>query len=112
MPSGLRDDDEHRIPYLEPSRDRIELEQSSETFDRVAFALEAMDRLPPRLRTVVVHETGAGRGVRIDESRSWAILSVDRTASRRAIAHAVASIAKQPIAAWSFDVLDRIAFDQ
>ncbi len=100
-------EDAHRAPYVEPERDRIELEQSAEAFDRVAFALEAMDQMPPRLRTVAVYEADAGKGVRIDEGNGWAVMSVAATASRRAIAHAVAAIAKRPIAPWSLDVMGR-----
>lgn len=100
-------EDAHRAPYVEPERERIALEQSSEEFDRVAFAMEAMDRMPPRLRTVAVYEAGAGKGVDIDEGNGWAVMSVSATASRRAIAHAVAAIARRPLVPWSLDVLDR-----
>jgi hypothetical protein len=37
------------------------------------------------------------------------VLSIPRQASRRAIAHAVAAIAKSPLPLWSFASLDALA---
>ncbi|MEO8878217.1 MAG: hypothetical protein ABI461_21670 [Polyangiaceae bacterium] len=105
-----RDDDEHRAPFVDPDRELIEAESSEERFDRVAFAMMALDRVPPRIPTIAVYESRAGRGVRVDEGRNWAVLSVPRSASKRAIIHAVAAIAKSPIPPFSLASLESLAF--
>ena len=105
-----RERDKHRAPFVEIDRDRIESERSTEEFDRVAFAMLALDRMPPRIGTIAVLESRDGRAVKIDEGREWAVLIVPRLASRRAIAHAVATIAKSPLPPWSLASLDSPAF--
>jgi hypothetical protein len=103
----IRERDEHRAPFVE--LERIESEQSTESFDRVAFAMLALDRMPPRIGTIAVYESRGARTVRIDEGRNWAVLSIPRQASRRAIVHAVAAIAKSPLPVWSLASLDVLA---
>ncbi len=103
-----REQDDHRAPFVEPDRERIQSEQSTEDFDRVAFAMLAMDRMPPRIATIAVHES-RNAFVSVDEGRNWAVLSIPKRASRRAIAHAVAAIAKNPLPLWSLASLDALA---
>jgi hypothetical protein len=103
-------EDAHRAPFIDVDREKIESERSSEDFDRVAFAMLALDRMPPRIATIAVLESSDGRAVNVDEGRNWAIVSVPRMASRRAIAHAVAAIAKSPLPPWSLASLDSPAF--
>lgn len=97
-------DDDHRAPFFELDRERIELEESNEAFDRVAFTMETLDRIPPRIGTIAVYESRPGKPIRIDEGRDWAIIAVSPRASRRAIVHAIAAIAKHPIPPWSVTV--------
>jgi hypothetical protein len=93
------------------------LEQSSERFDRFAFAARALELV--RLeRTRVVLCEGHAR-VRIESGRQWggargpdgtaidrwAMLSIPPRASRRAIALAVAELAPREPAAYVMDVL-------
>lgn len=104
-----RERDKHRAPFVELDRDRIESERSTEDFDRIAFAMLALDRMPPRIGTIAVLESRGG-SVKIDEGQKWAVLIVPRMASRRAIAHAVATIAKSPLPPWSLASLDAPAF--
>jgi hypothetical protein len=103
-----REQDDHRAPFVELDRERIQSEQSDEVFDRVAFAMLALDRMPPRIATVAVYESRAGF-VDIDEGRNWAVLRIPSRASRRAIAHAIAAIAKSPLPLWSLASLDALA---
>jgi hypothetical protein len=102
----IRERDAHRAPFIELDRERIEFERSNEDFDRVAFTMLALDRMPPRIGSIAVLESRDGRAVKIDEGRSWAVMIVPRSASRRAIAHAVATIAKSPLPPWSLASLD------
>jgi hypothetical protein len=86
---------------LSPSREesRLELELSAERFDRVAFALRAIDVVRPARTTVAVCEgihrlrVEAGRAWGKGEDDRWAIVSVPPTASRRSIAMAVLELA-------------------
>ena len=103
------------MPRIElPSHEEAhELEQSStESFDRVAFAERALALVSPRGTTVAICE--GSRRVRVEAGRQWggapgarwAILSVPRDASRRAIASGVLEILGEGIPrAWALDVL-------
>jgi len=91
--------------------DRVEIEESDEAFDRMAFARHALDLVPlPRTRVVLCE--GHAR-VRVDHGRAWgrgagarwAVLSVPVRASRRAIALAVAQLCEGPPGPWALDVL-------
>jgi hypothetical protein len=101
---------------------RIELERieevedpaqsSTESFDRIAFAERALALVRPTGTTVAI--CAGARRVRVQAGRQWgapigerwAILSVPRDASRRAIASAVLELstagASRP---WALDVL-------
>src|SRR5690242_5724200 len=89
-----------------------EAEVSSERFDRVAFAMEALARLGPPNVTVAVCR---GDRIRVETGRAWgaapgsrwALLSVSPYASRRAIAFAVATLGGVAPAPWVLDVLAR-----
>src|SRR5579859_7204901 len=79
--------------------DRILEEVSAESFDRVAFAHRALDLLRPRRMTIAVCEgvyrlrVEGGRLWGKGEGERWAIVSVPPTASRRAIALAMTTLA-------------------
>jgi hypothetical protein len=108
------------MPTLDLSRldaseeERVLLEQGSrEVFDRVAFALRAVEAVRPARMTVavcqgktkLVVETGRQWGG--GERDTWAIVSVPPTASREAIALAVSRLGLSPAVAppYGLDVL-------
>lgn len=73
--------------------------RSGESFDRIAFAERAVALVRPHRTTVAICE--GARRVRLETGRQWgakradarwAVLSVPRDASRRAIASAVLSL--------------------
>lgn len=88
------------MPRIEIEQERIEraedlAEVSDESFDRMAFAERAVALVrPPHTRVAICEGT---RQVRVTSGRQWgrssdarwALLSVPRNASRRAIARAV-----------------------
>jgi hypothetical protein len=88
----------HLAPELEEAVD----ETSDETFDRAAFARRAIDIVRPPRTTVAICE-GASR-MRVESGRvwgvgageRWAMLAIPARASRRAIALAVAELARVP----------------
>jgi hypothetical protein len=94
---------------LEGDIDRAGWESSGESFDRIAFAERALALLRPPRTTVAVCP-GRTR-LRVTGGRTWgkpgerwAMVVVPPTASRRAIALAVAELAGEP-PPWAFDVL-------
>jgi hypothetical protein len=101
-------------------RDRRVVETSDEKFDRLAFALRALDLVrPERTRIAVCVEPPTGRAgghVRIESGRAWgsatsdrwAILSIPAAASRRAIVLAVSELSGAPTA-YALDVLRDLA---
>jgi hypothetical protein len=100
------------MSFDEPAdRELAAAETSTESFDRLAFAERAVSFVkPPGMRVAiaggrsrVVVEVGRwwGRG----EGARWAMLIVPPTASRRAIATAVASLAGANPAPWVLDAL-------
>jgi hypothetical protein len=101
----------------DPDPDRDLGETSSESFDRAAFARRALDLVRPRNTTVAICvgarrlrlESGRVWGARPpgsspDHEQRWAMLLVSPDASRRAIALAVAELARAP-RAYAFDLL-------
>jgi hypothetical protein len=84
---------------LDPARDLDET--SDEAFDRTAFAMHALELLRPARTTVAVCE---GHRMHVESGRAWgrggearwAMLVLPPTASRRAIAAAVAARARAP----------------
>ena len=112
---------------LDVGSDRVEGETSDESFDRAAFARRAIDLVKPRRTTIAICE-GASR-LRVESGRiwgrprartegavpteatdageldeRWALLAIPARASRRAIAIAVAQLARAP-RAYALDVL-------
>jgi hypothetical protein len=91
--------------------DRLELEVSTECFDRVAFAQRALDVVRPARMTIAVCEgvyrirVAAGRAWGKGEGERWAIVSVPPTASRRAIVLALTELAGRPGDPYVLDVL-------
>jgi hypothetical protein len=87
-------------------------DSSSESFDRVAFAWRAVALVkPPNMRVAIAEGGGArvvvekGRAWGRAEDARWAMLCVPPTASRRAIALAVATLSAQPPAPYVLDAL-------
>ena len=101
-------------PNAASDRDRELREVSSERFDRTAFARRALDLARPAHTTVAICEgashlrleTGRVWGTRAKDGTNerWALLAVSSCASRRAIALAVAELAREP-PAYAFDLL-------
>jgi hypothetical protein len=114
---------------LDVGSDRVVDETSDESFDRAAFARRAIDLVKPRRTTIAICE-GATR-MRVESGRlwgrarrdeaiapadatladeadeasdRWALLAIPAGASRRAIALAVAQLARKP-RAYALDVL-------
>jgi len=97
MPT-LRLDDMHDV-YFE--HDRVLDETSDEQFDRTAFAMRALELVrPPRTTVAVCPGTRLrvemGRTWGRDPAERWAMLSIPPKASRRAIATAIAGLARAP----------------
>jgi len=93
MPSRLHD---ARYEFVEPKR-LVEY-HDPEDFDRMAFAMRALDRLRPKRMTVAVYSSTTA--LRIEQSRdlrregaSVAIVGIPPHASREHIAYALAELA-------------------
>src|SRR5665213_2191146 len=93
-----------RASPLQPGHEIIEereelFESSHEEFDRMAFAMSALDLVRPPGMTVAVCADSAR--LRVEEGRSWgrgkgarwALVCIPPTASRRAIAVALSQLA-------------------
>lgn len=87
-----------------------EVESSTEAFDRMSFAREALDLVRPTKTTIALCE-GVFR-VRVEVGKQWgspghrwAIVSVPPRASRRAIALAIAELAEADLRPYVLDVL-------
>ncbi len=94
------------------SRELTSFETSSESFDRIEFARTALELLNPQRTTVAICQGVAG--VRLEAGPQWggqagarwAVLCVSPRASRRAIAAAVAGLARD-LEPYALDVLSR-----
>ena len=91
---------DHVLP-LAPDRGGATAETSDEPFDRANFARQAVDLVRPARMTVAICE-GASR-MRVESGpiwgrrgETWALVAVPERASRRAIAVAVAALARTP----------------
>jgi hypothetical protein len=97
------------IERLEQAEDLAE--SSTETFDRIAFAERAIELVRPPHTTVAICEGSrrvkviAGKQWGKEPDARWAIVSVPRDASRRAIASAVLGLHDGSARAWALDVL-------
>jgi hypothetical protein len=99
------------VANIARDRDLDGTETSSDSFDRIAFAERAVSLVkPPNMRvaigvgrTRVVVESGRAWGK--PEGARWALVCVPPTASRRAIAVAVATLADLPPAPYALSVL-------
>lgn len=86
-------------------------ESSSESFDRIAFAERALELVRPPRTTVAICEGSrhvqvvSGRQWGKEPGARWAVMSVPRSASRRAIAAAVLDLHDGTARAWALDVL-------
>ena len=81
--------------WVDPSR-IVEYQDPSE-FDRVAFAMRALDLLKPRRMTVAVYTAVAAlrveQGIHHGRGSSWALVGIPPHASREHIAYALAELA-------------------
>ncbi|WP_234022836.1 hypothetical protein [Sorangium cellulosum] len=92
----MRERDPH---HVEIDRQRhVEYRDPSE-FDRIAFAMRALDRLRPKRMTVAVYPATSamrverGQNLHHGEGGSWAIVGIPPHASREHIAYALAELA-------------------
>lgn len=101
--------DDHRW-YVEERR-RFAKTEGIERFDRVAFAIRAIEILKPRGMTVAVYQ---GRfELRVERGRqwggapdaTWAMVSVPPDASREEIVFALAELSGTPATPWLLDTL-------
>lgn len=92
----------------------ISSETSVEEFDRVAYAARALEVLRPRgLRVALCEGT---RAVRVSVGRDWggpptarwAMVSIPRSASRRAIGQALLTLAEPSAPPYTVDCLARL----
>lgn len=100
-----------RIEFERLDIDEDLAETDGTSFDRIAFTERALALVRPPRTTVAVCE--GSRRVRVSAGREWggapdarwAIVSVPRNASRRAIASALLELTHGTPAPWSLDVL-------
>ena len=101
----------HRLHLEDPRRDEARFEASDEEFDRLAFAAKAVELLALRSTRVAICpgqsrlSVEVGRAWGAPQQGRWAMLSVPPTASRRAIALAVASLAQPAGRPYALDLL-------
>jgi len=88
----------HDSRFEEVDRNRRIEYHDPEEFDRIAFAMRALDRLRPKRMTVAVY--AATSGLSVEQSRdlrregsSYAIVGIPPHASREHIAYALAELA-------------------
>ncbi|WP_437479713.1 hypothetical protein [Sorangium sp. So ce1014] len=112
----MRERDTHHHVEIDQQR-HIEYRDPSE-FDRIAFAMRALDRLRPKRMTVAVYPALAalrierGKNLQRGEGGSWAIVGIPPHASREHIAYALAELAgveSVPYAVQSLLAADRNA---
>ncbi len=83
-------------------------------FDRLAFAMRALDVLKPKNMKVVVYERiddmhiERGRELRLGPSGSWATVGIPRHASREHIAVSLAELTGRSGVPYLIDVLVRV----
>ena len=100
-----------RVLDVAPDRDLTATETSTESFDRVAFAMRAVSLVKPANMRVAIAEGSSrvvvesGRAWGREAGARWAMLCVPPRASRRAIALAVAALAEQPTEPFAIDAL-------
>jgi hypothetical protein len=91
----VRDDD---LRFELPEPNELVYDRDARDFDRVAFAMRALERLAPKRMTVAVYPSSVllrvqrGRDFRA-AGASWAIVGVPPHASREYIAYALAELA-------------------
>ena len=97
------------IERIEQAEDLAE--SSTESFDRIAFTERALELVRPPRTTVAICEgsrrvkVALGRQWGKEPDARWAVVSVPRDASRRAIAAAVLELHDGTSRAWALDVL-------
>jgi len=100
-----------RIEFERPEQAEDLAETSSESFDRIAFANRAIELVRPPRTTVAICEGSrqvrvvAGRQWGKEPDARWAMVSVPRDASRRAIARAVLGLSDGTARTWALDIL-------
>jgi hypothetical protein len=97
------------IERIEQAEDLAD--SSGESFDRIAFTERALELVRPPRTTVAICQgdrrvkVALGRHWGKEPDARWAIVSVPRNASRRAIAAAVLGLHEGSGRAWALDVL-------
>ena len=100
-----------RSEYVIEERRAIARDAGQERFDRIAFALRALELLKPRKMTVAVF---AGRfELKIERGRdwakgpeaTWAMVSIPPDASRERIILALTELSGLPATPWLLDTL-------
>jgi hypothetical protein len=98
------------IERIEQAEDLAE--SSTESFDRIAFAERAIALVRPPRTTVAICEGArrvkvvAGKQWGAGPDSRWAVVSIPRDASRRAIATAVLGLHQEgSTRAWALDIL-------
>jgi hypothetical protein len=108
--SRTREDNDRSVYVIEERRE-IAREAGQERFDRIAFALRALEILKPRSMTVAVFH---GRfGLKIERGRdwgggpdaTWAMVSIPADATRENIILALTELSGLPATPWLLDTL-------
>jgi hypothetical protein len=103
-----------RVEHVQAERRpdaRIDAYRSTEQFDRIAFAMLLLSKLPLHRITVAVYERHGAlsveRGRSLPRSPTWAMIGIPPYASREHIALAVAEIAGVERIPFVVDLLAR-----
>lgn len=87
----------HNARYEEVLAARSMEYHDPQRFDRIAFAMQALDRLRPRAMTVAVYSSSTSLRIQLDTvmrgTRRLAIVGIPPHASREHIAYALAELA-------------------
>lgn len=108
--ANVRDENDRSVYVIEERRE-IARELGDERFDRVAFALRALEILKPRGMTVAVFQSRFA--LRIERGRdwgggpdaTWAMVSIPPDATRENIILALTELSGLPVTPWLLDTL-------
>ena len=106
----IRDEDDRSVWSVEERRE-IARELGHERFDRIAFALRALEILKPPGMTVAVYQSRfalkieRGRDWGGGPGKSWAMVSIPPDATREKIVLALTELSGLPATPWLLDTL-------
>lgn len=106
----VRDEDDRSVWIVEERRE-IARELGHERFDRIAFALRALEILKPRSMTVAVFQSRfalkieRGRDWGGGRDATWAMVSIPPDATRENIILALTELSGLPVTPWLLDTL-------